>query len=213
MLLIELIKKVSFDEVWEILKGKYDVPEKGKSAYIQVFDELRDMDLQIESGAEKEEATTIGVCEFEDLLEPGKFVYDVFGISQGDSNRYSLSLEPWSNWINYNILDKSIQIYGEATVLAHILYEMTFYGYSSEDVEERHQEVINALNDSYKMIEEGKSEFIPAEDVFSKLGFEKDEAIDLEIERKKSEEMKAAINRNEAIFQELISDWLKEGDQ
>ena len=213
MLLIELIKKVSFDEVWEILKGEYDVLEKGKSAYIQVFDELRDMDLQADSGAEKEEVTTIGVCEFEDLLEPGNFVYDVFGISQGDSNRYSLSLEPWSNWINYNVLDKSIQIYGEATVLAHILYEMTFYGYSSEDVEEKHLEVINALNDSYKMIEEGKSEFIPAEDVFSKLGFEKDEAIDLEVERKKSEEMKAAINRNEAIFQELISDWLKEGDQ
>lgn len=213
MLLIELIKKVSFDEVWEILKGEYDVLEKGKSAYIQVFDELRDMDLQVDSGAEKEEVTTIGVCEFEDLLEPGNFVYDVFGISQGDSNRYSLSLEPWSNWINYNVLDKSIQIYGEATVLAHILYEMTFYGYSSEDVEEKHLEVINALNDSYKMIEEGKSEFIPAEDVFSKLGFEKDEAIDLEVERKKSEEMKAAINRNEAIFQELISDWLKEGDQ
>lgn len=213
MLLIELIKKVSFDEVWEILKGEYDVLEKGKSAYIQVFDELRDMDLQVDSGAEKEEVTTIGVCEFEDLLEPGNFVYDVFGISQGDSNRYSLSLEPWSNWINYNVLDKSIQIYGEATVLAHILYEMTFYGYSSEDVEEKHLEVINALNDSYKMIEEGKSEFIPAEDVFSKIGFEKDEAIDLEVERKKSEEMKAAINRNEAIFQELISDWLKEGDQ
>lgn len=213
MLLIELIKKVSFDEVWGILKGEYDVPEKGKSAYIQVFDELRDMDLQVDSGAEKEEVTTIGVCEFEDLLEPGNFVYDVFGISQGDANRYSLSLEPWSNWINYNILDKSIQIYGEATVLAHILYEMTFYGYSSEDVEERHQEVINALNDSYKMIEEGKSEFIPAEDVFSKLGFEKDEAIDLEVESKKREETKAAINRNEFIFKELISDWLKEGDQ
>ena len=213
MLLIELIKKVSFDEVWEILKGEYDVLEKGKSAYIQVFDELRDMDLQADSGAEKEEVTTIGVCEFEDLLEPGNFVYDVFGISQGDANRYSLSLEPWSNWINYNILDKSIQIYGEATVLAHILYEMTFYGYSSEDVEEKHLEVINALNDSYKMIEEGKSEFIPAEDVFSKLGFEKDEAIDLEVESKKREETKAAINRNEVIFKELISDWLKEGDQ
>jgi len=213
MLLIELIKKVSFDEVWEILKGECDVPENGKSAYIQVFDELRDMDLQADSGAEKEEVTTIGVCEFEDLLEPGNFVYDVFGISQGDANRYSLSLEPWSNWINYNILDKSIQIYGEATVLAHILYEMTFYGYSSEDVEEKHLEVINALNDSYKMIEEGKSEFIPAEDVFSKLGFEKDEAIDLEVESKKREETKAAINRNEVIFKELISDWLKEGDQ
>lgn len=213
MLLIELIKKVSFDEVWGILKGEYDVPEKGKSAYIQVFDELRDMDLQVDSGAEKEEVTTIGVCEFEDLLEPGNFVYDVFGISQGDSNRYSLSLEPWSNWINYNILDKSIQIYGEATVLAHIFYEMTFYGYSSEDVEEKHQEVVDALNDSYKMIEEGKSEFIPAEDVFSKLGFENDEAIDLEVESKKREATKAAINRNEFIFKELISDWIKEGDQ
>jgi len=213
MLLIELIKKVSFDEVWEILKGEYDVPEKGKSDYKQVFDELIDMNLKLDSGDAKEKKVTIGVCEFEDLLEPGKFVFDVFGISHGDSNRYSLSLETWSNWLSYEVLDKSIQIYGEAVVLAQIIFDMTFYGYSSKEVEDRHQEVVGALNDSYKIIEDGKAEFIPAEDVFSKLGFEKDEAIDPEVERKKREGTKAAIKRNEVIFKELISDWLKEGDQ
>ena len=211
MLLVELINKVSFDELWEVLKGECDVPKKGKVVYEKVVDELKEMDLKIDSGNKKEEITTIGVCEFEDPLEPGNFVFEVFGIARGYSTRYSLNLEPWSNWITYEVLDKSLEIYGETAVLAYILYDMTFYGYSNEDVTQKHQEVVDALNESYKIIEDGKADFIPSEDVFSKLGLEKGEPEDPEVKRKRIERTQEAINRNEAIYQELISDWLKEG--
>lgn len=212
MKLIEMIRKSDIDEVWLAMRRVYELPNEGKKVYQSVLNELKN--ITIEDSANTENDTmTIGVCMFEDVLEPGNFVLDVFGISQGDENRYSLNLEPWSNWVTYEVLDKSIEIYGEAAVLAHILYEMTFYGCRSEEVEKKHQEVIDALNESYQIIEDGKAEFIPAEEVYAKLGLEKAEPEDPEEERKKSEETKAAINRNEAIYQELISDWLKERDQ
>ena len=71
------------------------------------------------------------------LAQSREFIFDVFGVISGDENHYALEMNPWDEWLNYDILNKSIEVYGQAEVLAHILYEMTFFGFSSKTVKKR----------------------------------------------------------------------------
>ena len=74
------------------IKNAYDLRDQDKSVYAVVYDELKE--ISFNSQTMTDEAFTIGVCELEDAFEPGIFVFDVFGISHDDSNRYSLIMEP-----------------------------------------------------------------------------------------------------------------------
>jgi hypothetical protein len=205
MKLNELIKKTNFDEVWVKLKKAYDIPDKIKLVYRGVVYELKE--ISIENPTNLDEVFTIGVCELEDVLEPGTLVFDVFGISHDNSGRYSLMFAPWSNWLSYDILDKSIDIYGETVVLAHILYEMTFNGYSSHDTEQKQQKIIEKLDEAQKSIDDGYASLVYPEEVYAALGLARDRDVDPELEKTKSEATEAAMARNELRLQELMSDW------
>jgi predicted RNase H-like HicB family nuclease len=205
MKLIDLIIKSNFDEVWLELEKAYCLSEEARDDYKDVIDELIELPTvnKIDSG----ETFTIGVCELEDVIEAGTFVFDVFGISHNDGNRYSLVLDPWSYWLACDVLDKSIEMYGEVVVFAHIIYEMTFHGYSSHDAEQNQQEIIESLDEANKEIEEGRSAFISSEEVFAALGLDRDKAKEPVLEKKRKEATKAAIARNELRLKELMSDW------
>jgi len=205
MKLIELIKKTDFDEMWVELKKAYDIPDKVKLVYRGVVDELEE--ISIENPTNLDEVFTIGVCELEDVLEPGTLVFDVFGISHDNTGRYSLMFAPWSNWLSYDILDKSIDIYGETVVLAHILYEMTFNGYSSHDTEQKQQKIIEKLYEAKKSIDDGYASLVYPEEVYASLGLEKVKEVDPELEKRKNEAIKAAMDRNDLRLKDLMSDW------
>jgi len=205
MKLIELIKKTDFDEMWVELKKAYDIPDKVKLVYRGVVDELEE--ISIENPTNLDEVFTIGVCELEDVLEPGTLVFDVFGISHDNTGRYSLMFAPWSNWLSYDILDKSIDIYGETVVLAHILYEMTFNGYSSNDTEQKQQKIIEKLYEAKKSIDDGYASLVYPEEVYASLGLEKVKEVDPELEKRKNEAIKAAMDRNDLRLKDLMSDW------
>lgn len=205
MKLNELINKAEFDEVWMEIKNAYNLPNKVKSVYECVYDELKEISINAQTMSD--EAFTIGVCELEDALEPGVFVFDVFGISHNDSNRYSLIMEPWSDWLSYDVLDKSVELYGATIVLAHILYEMTFYGYSSHDSKKKQEEITGKLKETQQSIDNGSATLISSEEVYAALGLEKVKEVDPELEKRKNEAIKAAMDRNDLRLKDLMSDW------
>ncbi len=205
MKLNEWIKKAEFDEVWTEIKKAYDLPDQVKSVYASAYDELKEISFNEKTMSD--EAFTIGICELEDALEPGIFVFDVFGISHDDSNRYSLIMEPWNNWLSYDVLDKSVELYGETVVLAHILYEMTFHGYSSHDNEQEQQKIIEKLDEAQKSINEGYASLVSQEEVYAAFGLERDKEVDPELEKRKNAATEEAMARNESRLQELMSNW------
>jgi|GEM_PF-2127252 len=204
MKLNELINKAEFDEVWMEIKNAYNIPNKVKSVYEGVYDELKEISINAQTMSD--EAFIIGVCELEDALEPGVFVFDVFGISHNDSNRYSLIMEPWSDWLSYDVLDKSVELYGSTIVLAHILYEMTFYGYSSHDSKKKQEEITGKLKEAQQSIDNGSDTLISSEEVYAALGLEKVKEVDPELEKRKNEAIKAAMDRNDLRLKDLMSD-------
>lgn len=205
MVLIDLIRISDFDSVWGELKNAYGIQDEVKILYKNAFDALREM--QIETQTNEDEDYIIAVCELEDVLEPDSFVFDVFGISKSDSKRYSLGLEPWRTWIASEVLDKSLELYGGTIVIAHILYEMTFYGYSELDTEESQNEILERLDEAEKSIQDGRNEFVPLEEVYSALGLETHNETGSEVEKRDSKSIREAMERNEFRINELLSDW------
>jgi hypothetical protein len=43
----------------------------------------------------------------------------------------------WDEWLGFSVLGRSIEVYGASAVVAHSLYEMTFFGYTYKIVSER----------------------------------------------------------------------------
>ena len=79
---------------------------------------------------------------------------------------YSWILTDFDEIMGYYIAETETTIKNINDVLAQIIYEMTFFGYSQEDIEKERLE----LEEAAKEAEEGKT--IPAEKLFADLGIE-----------------------------------------
>lgn len=88
---------------------------------------------------------------------------------------YSWMLTDHNKVMGYLIADTSLTLANIDSVLAEILYEMSFFGYTQEALEEERKK----LDESLKDIEEGRT--YPADEVFARFGIapeEKDERSD-----------------------------------
>ena len=166
MIFKELINTVNYNHVWAVLDKEYNHKDGAYEAYKKVLEELK----VLEPGL-CEPPVTLVVAKIEDCIEPGTFIFDVFGIVRGDKNHYALEMTSWNEWLNFTVLDKCLEVYGNADVTAHSLYEMTFFGYSSKIVDEGVKEEKRILDKSIREIENDASQLISYEETMSKIGF------------------------------------------
>lgn len=166
MIFKKLISTVNYNHVWAVLDKEYDHKDGAYEAYENVLEELRTLKPR-----HCKPLITLIVAKIEDCIEPGTFIFDVFGIIKGDKNHYALEMTSWNEWLNFNILDKCIEVYGGADIVAHSLHEMTFFGYSSKTVKERVKEEKRILDKSVREIENGTSQLISSEEVMKKINF------------------------------------------
>ena len=166
MIFKELINIVNYDHVWAVLEKEYDHKDGARKAYGNVLEELKTLKPR-----QCEPPITLIVVKIEDCFEPDTYIFDVFGIIKGDKNHYALEMISWDEWLNFIVLDKCLEVYGNADVLAHSLYDMTFFGYSSKIMSKRVKEEKRILDKSIREIENGTSQLISHEEVMGKIGF------------------------------------------
>lgn len=198
MIFKELITEVNYDDVWKELKRHYDYEDLYYKAYQDVLLELEEINPKSSSNP----PITIAVAKIENWLEPGKYIFDVFGIISGDKSHYALEWSFWDEWLGFDVLDKSTQIYGDSVVVAHSLYEMTFFGYNSGDVAKKTIEGKAVINKRIKKIEKGKVKLIPHDEFMDELGIS-EECPDKELGKDQKECGKIAI-RNEKVYRLLL---------
>ena len=166
MIFRELINTVNYNHVWAVLDKEYDHKDGTYEAYKNVLEELKTLKPR-----HCKPPVTLIVAKIENCIEPGTSISDVFGIIKGDKNHYALEMTSWDEWLNFNVLDKCIEVYGNADVAAHSLYEMTFFGYSSKTVDERVKEEKRILDKGVREIENGASQLISFEEAMKKINF------------------------------------------
>jgi hypothetical protein len=197
MLFKELINSVSYDYVWMVLVKEYKLEDDAYEAYKSVLEELK-----IIKPKTCNPPITVVVAKTEDCFEADEFIFDVFGIIQGDENHYALEMTSWCEWLNFNVLSKSIEVYGAADVVAHALYEMTFFGYSSKTVEEKLEEENHILNERCEEIKNNTAKFINLKEAMAEINYmDKRTPIQKEKEYKEYERIAA---KNKKIYNMLL---------
>ena len=86
---------------------------------------------------------------------------------------YAWDLTPWEELMGYGLAETKLTKDHANTVLAQILYDMTFFGMDYETWKREAAEVEESLEVSRKAAEAG--EYRTAEEVFSEFGLPKDE--------------------------------------
>ncbi len=197
MIFKEIINTVNYNHVWVVLDKEYNHKDSAYEAYKNVLEELK-----IPKPRPCKPPITLIVAKIEDCIEPGTSIFDVFGIIKGDKNHYALDMTSWDEWLNFNVLDKCIEVYGSADVVAHSLYEMTFFGYSKKTVDERVEEEKRILDKGVREIENGTSQLISFEEAMKKINFV-DKRTQGEKEKEYREYNRIAA-KNEKIYKMLL---------
>lgn len=132
MKLNDLIKKHPWEEVETALVRLYPDHESELPGYHRVYEKLKTLvpvpsDLRLSIQLVYSEHTR----EFEIELK-------CIGPAQkagGSGSLFALELTPWANWLGMEIHAKTLQDFSEDDILAFCLYQMTFFGFTQEDIQ------------------------------------------------------------------------------
>ena len=166
MTLRDLLKVCRYKDIFNVLHKEYykDVYPKDKIqeadyGYRKVFEELLMLPDKLN------EEYQIYICKKTDDLDGEEFI-DVSFYCHEDEEVYAMDLTPWADLIDAEIkIDIELN---NAEISAHILWEVTFYGFTQDHVileKER-------LEDLIKKIENGEEKLIPWVDIAKELGLD-----------------------------------------
>ena len=194
----KLLKSVVFDDVWSELNKVYSMKDEAFETYFKVFNQLKELTPE-----PNHDNFRLVVARGEDALEPGTFIFDIFGIKLGDNDRYALELSPWKEWLSFEVIEKCIEAYGAASVVAHSIYELTFFGYDVAAVEANTKKEIEILRERHEEIENGTAEFVSWDEVCKDIG-----NVDDRTEEEKESQHKQferIITENKRVYEMLLS--------
>ena len=145
MKLNRLVATQSWEEVWAALLRLYPDQEKGIEGYRYVFETLNTltpaetiMRICIEAVVDEDTGDTYhdvsgkdGTLHKEQIDVPEQF-------RQGDRGEQEVSWASnsgdWAEWLGMEIDPDTLTRYAEPDIIAHCLWEMTFFGYTPEDI-------------------------------------------------------------------------------
>lgn len=96
---------------------------------------------------------------------PEQPFWEVSFRKEGDFERYGLDMSPWPQWLATRVPSALCQTIPAAEIVAHCVWEMTFYGFTQEAAAENRAELDRRLRD----LDEGKVQGIPWEEVKERL--------------------------------------------
>ena len=193
----ELLQTVKYDNIWAILYEHYELSERAYSVYESAFDELCSMTPTVST-----QPKIIVVAKIREILEEHGWIYEVIGMHTGDNEHYALDFVRWSECLSFNILPKSLALYGADSVTAHILFNITLLGFSAKEFITNVERIRNELLKSESQL--AQEVYYSHDEVMAEFGYV-DERTEEEKECEKAA-MSAANEENERIYKALLAD-------
>ena len=135
----DLLPKTVWPEIWKILLTHYSQffqnPYNGRTyqeseveeAYKAIFTKLQDI-----AGIPSDLVLIIKKFEYKE----GQFGFDPAAYNEECPGGYSMKASPWGDWLGLIISPETLEQFSYAEILAHCLYEMTWFGGTEEEVAE-----------------------------------------------------------------------------
>jgi hypothetical protein len=151
----ELLTKYSNEQIIDSLHKNYsDIVDE---AYLSALKELRALtpskeaqDVEIHVAFEKDDLDD----------ESDKLYLACDGIGPDDDGkiiRWGIEFDSWVEWLAKDIHSKCLEELDELTILAGIMWEMTFCGYSQSDLDDRRDDLMERI----KEVEEHPENLVP----------------------------------------------------
>lgn len=184
MKLKELVANTDWNEVKLSLLQSYPDAERSLAGFERVFDELLSLTPR---------RTRMRICleeVFREGIDEEPYI-EVFG-KDGTLNKnlpdfrhfsktaskefansetsFALDLVPWEEWLGMELDPSTLDAYSGHDIVAHCLWEMTFFGFDQETIKEQRDELRRRARELDNMTEdERKRKLIPWEQVRKEL--------------------------------------------
>jgi len=178
MILQDICKKVKYEDISKRMLELYPNQDKLIDAYQEVFTEL--LSLEIESVDNMKLCITHVISdydqtEYEDVHgKDGSFLKDfddkdyVDELGNKTEAFWALEFQTWAYWVSLPVDEETLKNYSELDIVVHCLWEMTFCGFSQEEIEIEKDSLENIVEG----IKSGEIETYPFENLFDEF-FEK----------------------------------------
>ena len=146
MKLKEIITTSNWEAVRKIFLHNYPSQKKAIIGYEIVYKKLRS------------KSPTISTMELfcdkgEPILKGDEPFHDVYGIDgtkreDGELEKFSLGLTPWSQWLGSSLSESILNNYTKEEIISHCLFDMTFHGFSESEIKKVKKELDIRVKDS-----------------------------------------------------------------
>lgn len=151
----DIIKRNSWLSVELVFLQLYPKEIKNISGYETVFNSLKTLspmetDFSIVVSNEKDDFDNeeyVHVCGYNNHSEDNE---------DESPNSYALELTDWSEWLGMDLDEKSLSEFTELEFISHCLYEMTFFGFDQETIQEEMDKIERSVDEIKNMTEEEK---------------------------------------------------------
>lgn len=145
MKFVDMVKQTNWEHVWHSLETEYPSLSKGESVYRNLFNALIAM-VPVDSSLSI-------IVEWVDDGEDSFHHVSALDASESDtaeSERYSIGLTEWEEWLGMRVTQSTIDAYSASQIVAHCLWEMTWYGADLEAIRSARQQIRESLNEIAK---------------------------------------------------------------
>ena len=91
----------------------------------------------------KSDNEVLFIEQLKDRQDEGENLYNVYLLDRSDKKTYSIEAVPWDEVLGYAVDKASLSTYGNVKFAALVLYEITYFGFSEEQI----RNTIKAFND------------------------------------------------------------------
>lgn len=158
----ELFRAVSWDDVAGCIARLYPDNVESLTGYEKVFHEVREC-----KPVPDPQETAVCVELVED--DNGNY-YNVYGRVPGEDECFALDLCLFKEWAGYLVDEELPRMMDLSEIVAHILWEMTFHGFSEEDILARRRE----LEECVREAKEHPERCVPLSEILKTFGEEPD---------------------------------------
>jgi len=169
MKLSDIIHRNNWLSIEMTFRKLYQSEEDDINAHKEAFDELlllpeESSDIQIEIRHIKDdEEEYYEVCGIEKIQENG----------EEKTEHLAIEFTPWSEWLGMEISKDTEKKYNELEIISHCLYEMTYAGFTEEEVQNEFSKFKNTVEEYENMTEEEKQKnTISLDELMKKYGIE-----------------------------------------
>jgi hypothetical protein len=156
MILKDLLDDADYDEVFEELKNNYYKDESQEELlevhanYNEVFNKLMNLELEFGSDNYTLNITTEKEWDFDEngnSYHTDKTYWHVNCINDTTKENYGIDFCRWNEVLGYDVVRDQVKEIGKSSYIAHVLYELTYYGFDENSIADVADGLKEMLND------------------------------------------------------------------